>query len=143
LKISEAQTHSYKLFTDHNTRLGRTWTPLTMATKLLEEAGEAVSVILGLEGLKPKGEYTRDMLGRELSDLLYNILIIAETHNIDLEKACRQVIDKYEDHLFGDQNEQQTPPPKAPNPNPPTKRQKQLKTPGRPPQKPLIAGNQL
>ncbi len=46
MKISEAQTHSYKLFTDHNTRLGRTWTPLTMATKLLEEAGEAVSVIL-------------------------------------------------------------------------------------------------
>ena len=71
-----------------------------MATKMLEEAGEVASDILGLEGIKPKGVFTKEMLGRELSDLLYNIFIIAETYDIDLESVYIDTIDKYEDHLF-------------------------------------------
>ena len=71
-----------------------------MATKMLEEAGEVASDILGLEGIKPKGDFTKEMLGRELSDLLYNIFIIAETYDIDLESVYIDTIDKYEDHLF-------------------------------------------
>ena len=71
-----------------------------MATKMLEEAGEVASDILGLEGIKPKGAFTKEMLGRELSDLLYNIFIIAETYDIDLESVYIDTIDKYEDHLF-------------------------------------------
>jgi len=106
LKISEAQTHSYRQFTDHNERLGKTWTPFTMATKMLEEAGEVASAILGLEGIKPRGNYTETTLGRELSDLLYNVFIIAETYHIDLEHAYKQTIDKYEEYLFKQQTEQ-------------------------------------
>ncbi len=71
-----------------------------MATKMLEEAGEVASDLLGLEGYKPKGNYTEEMLGRELSDLLYNIFIIAETYGIDLESVYTHTIDKYEDYLF-------------------------------------------
>ena len=71
-----------------------------MTTKMLEEAGEVAADIMGLEGYKPKGNYTEDMLGRELSDLLYNIFIIAETYDIDLESAYKRTIEKYEDYLF-------------------------------------------
>jgi NTP pyrophosphatase (non-canonical NTP hydrolase) len=100
LKISKAQTHSYRQINNHNERLGREWSPFLMATKMLEEAGEVASDILGLEGIKPKGDFTKEMLGRELSDLLYNIFIIAETYDIDLESVYIDTIDKYEDHLF-------------------------------------------
>lgn len=76
-----------------------------MAAKMLEEAGEVASVILGLEGIKPKGTYSEEMLGRELSDLLYNVFIIAETYDIDLEHVYKQTIDKYEEYLFEEQIE--------------------------------------
>jgi len=69
---------------------------------MLEEAGEVASDIIGLEGYKPKGKYTEEMLGRELSDLLYNIFIIAETYAIDLESVYTQTIDKYENYLFSE-----------------------------------------
>lgn len=104
LKISEAQTYSYKQFTDHNEQLGKSWTPFIMATKMLEEAGEVASVILGLEGIKPKGDFSEEMLERELSDLLYNVFIIAETYDIDLEHVYKQTIDKYEEYLFEEPN---------------------------------------
>jgi NTP pyrophosphatase (non-canonical NTP hydrolase) len=100
LKISEAQTYSYRQFIDQNERLGKSWTPFVMATKMLEESGEVASVILGLEGVKPKGDFSDEMLGRELSDLLYNIFIIAETYDIDLEHVYKHTIDKYEEYLF-------------------------------------------
>ena len=71
-----------------------------MATKMLEEAGEVAEVILGLEGIKPRGNFSDEMLGRELSDLLYNIFIIAETYEIDLEYIYKHTITKYEENLF-------------------------------------------
>jgi NTP pyrophosphatase (non-canonical NTP hydrolase) len=100
LNINEAQKYSYHQFQDHNERLGKTWTPFTMTTKMLEEAGEVAEVVLGLEGIKPKGSYSREMLGRELSDLMYNVFIIAETYDIDLDSVYRQTIDKYAKLLF-------------------------------------------
>jgi len=92
--------YSYAQFMEHNKRLGKTWTPFTMTTKMLEEAGEVASVVLGLEGVKPRGVYTKEMLGRELSDLLYNIFIIAETYSVDLDSVYQPTIDKYEESLF-------------------------------------------
>jgi NTP pyrophosphatase (non-canonical NTP hydrolase) len=73
-----------------------------MVTKLLEEAGEVAGEILGLEGIKPIGEYSSSTLGRELSDLLYDIFIIAEAYGVDLESMYPATIDKYEKHLFKD-----------------------------------------
>ena len=75
---------------------------LKPAVSDLEEAGEVASDIIGLEGYKPKGNYTEEMLGRELSDLLYNIFIIAETYDIDLESVYTHTIDKYEEYLFSE-----------------------------------------
>jgi NTP pyrophosphatase (non-canonical NTP hydrolase) len=71
-----------------------------MTTKMIEEAGEVAEVVLGLEGVKPKGSYSRKMLGRELSDLMYNVFIIAETYDIDLDSVYKQTIDKYAKLLF-------------------------------------------
>lgn len=100
LNINEAQKYSYHQFRDHNERLGKTWTPFIMTTKMIEEAGEVAEVVLGLEGVKPNGSYSREMLGRELSDLMYNLFIIAETYNIDLESVYKQTIDNYTEYLF-------------------------------------------
>jgi len=100
MKINEAQKYSYNLFLEQNKRLGRPWTPFIMVSKMLEEAGEVSEAILGLEGIKSGEKYTKEVLGRELSDLLYNILIIAESYEINIEKFYKPTIDKYEEKLF-------------------------------------------
>ena len=100
MRIGEAQRYSYQLFLDQNRRLGRSWTPFVMVSKTLEEAGEVSEVVLGLEGIKSREGYTREMLGRELSDLLYNVFIIAESYGLNLEEFYKPTIDKYEEKLF-------------------------------------------
>ncbi len=56
---------------------------------------------MGLEGFKPPDKpKTRDMLGKELSDLLYDVLLIAETYDVDLETVYRKTIDAYPEYLL-------------------------------------------
>jgi len=101
LKISEARKYSYNQFTEINKILNKNWTPFTLATKMLEEAGEVASVIMGLEGFKPPDKpMTHKMLGKELSDLLYDVLLIAETYDVDLENIYRETIDAYPKYLI-------------------------------------------
>jgi NTP pyrophosphatase (non-canonical NTP hydrolase) len=67
-----------------------------MAADLLEEAGEVAAVIKGLEGFKPPEKpMTKEMLGTELSDLLYIIFVLAEHYGVELEEAFMQTVNDY------------------------------------------------
>lgn len=67
-----------------------------MITDLLEEAGEVAAVVKGLEGFKPSEKpKTKEMLGTELSDLLYIIFILSEHYGIELEEAFKQTVNDY------------------------------------------------
>jgi len=67
-----------------------------MVTDLLEEAGEVAAAVKGLEGFKPPEKpKTKEMLAKELSDLLNIIFILAEHYGISLEEAFLQTVNDY------------------------------------------------
>lgn len=78
--------------------LGKSWTPFVMVTDLLEEAGEVAAVVKGLEGFKPPEKpQAKEMLGTELSNLLYIIFVLAEHYGIELEETFLQTMN---DHMM-------------------------------------------
>lgn len=100
LTLRDAQHLSWKNFRKINDALdpqrGKSWTPFVMVADLLEEAGEVASAVKGLEGFKPPEKpKTKEMLGAELSDLLYIIFVLAEHYGIELEEAFIQTVNDY------------------------------------------------
>lgn len=100
LTLRDAQHFCWKSFRKINDKLdskrGKGWTPFVMVTDLLEEAGEVASAVKGLEGFKPpKKPKTKEMLGTELSDLLYIIFVLAEHYGIELEEIFPETVNNY------------------------------------------------
>jgi len=98
--LRDAQYFCWKNFRKINDKLdperGKGWTPFVMVTDLLEEAGEVAAVVMGLEGLKPPDKSkTKDMLAKELSDLLYIIFVLAEHYGLELEETFLQTVNDY------------------------------------------------
>ena len=100
MTLRDAQHLCWKNFKRINERLdpkrGKGWTPFVMVTDLLEEAGEVVAVVKGLESFKPPDKpKTKEMLATELSDLLYIIFVLAEHYGINLEEFFLQTVNDY------------------------------------------------
>ncbi|KJS15888.1 MAG: nucleotide pyrophosphohydrolase [Peptococcaceae bacterium BRH_c4b] len=72
------------------------WTPLSMLARLIEEVGELAREINHQFGQKPKkpDEPAGDM-ALELADILFILLCYANSQQIDLETAFKQVMEKY------------------------------------------------
>ena len=73
------------------------WPPLANLARLIEETGELARLLNHLEGHKPKkpGEAEQD-LGLELADILYTLICLANTHDIDLQDAFERTMQKVE-----------------------------------------------
>jgi len=100
LTLQEAQLVSWKIFRKINNKLDATrvrgWDPFVIVTDLLEEAGEVAGVVKGLEGFKPPEKpKTKEMLAKELSDLLYGIFVLAEHYGINLEETYLEHVNDY------------------------------------------------
>jgi len=53
-------------------------------------------VVKGLEGFKPSNKpKTKEMLARELSDLLYGIFVLAEHYGLNLEEVFLETVNDY------------------------------------------------
>jgi len=90
MKIQELQNWCYKLEKHTGER-----DSLFLLAKLTEELGEFTKSFLELRGerqLHPE----QDTLGKELFDMLYNMLTIAAIHNVDLIQEFKTAIEKYE-----------------------------------------------
>ncbi|MGI5902324.1 MAG: nucleotide pyrophosphohydrolase [Desulfitobacteriia bacterium] len=72
------------------------WQPSTMMLRLTEEVGELAREINHLYGQKPKkpSEPEND-LALEMADILFIIICMANSLNIDLEKAFIKMMEKY------------------------------------------------
>lgn len=72
------------------------WQPLAQLARLTEELGELARLINHLYGEKPKkaGEPEQE-LALELADILYTLICLANSQDIDLQHAFEQVIHKY------------------------------------------------
>ena len=100
LTLFEAQKVSWKIFRKINEKLdvarGKGWNPFVIVTDILEEAGEVAGTVKGLEGFKPPDKQkTKEMLARELADLLYGIFVLAEHYGIELEEVFLETVNDY------------------------------------------------
>jgi NTP pyrophosphatase (non-canonical NTP hydrolase) len=72
------------------------WPPLSMFAALVEEVGELAEEINSLEGYKPKKPDDDDIdIEMELGDILFALICISNYYKIDLDRALKKVLEKY------------------------------------------------
>jgi len=71
------------------------WRSHEIMTRLAEEIGELAREINHLDGPKKKkpGEVPGD-LGREIGDVIFTLVCLANSKGVDLDKAFQEVMDK-------------------------------------------------
>lgn len=73
------------------------FSPLAMLARLTEELGELAREINHYYGEKPKKETEKEKeIEEEIGDLLFVIICLANSLNIDLEKAHDRVMHKFQ-----------------------------------------------
>lgn len=72
------------------------WPPLEMQARLTEEVGEVARELNHMYGHKNKkpDEKTKG-LGQELSDVIFTICCIANSHHINLQEEWERMMNKY------------------------------------------------
>ena len=72
------------------------WEPLELLARIVEETGELAREINHLYGpKKKKPEEDTKELADEIGDIIFNLCCLANSKNIDLDKAFQKVMDKY------------------------------------------------
>ncbi|MEK6872584.1 MAG: nucleotide pyrophosphohydrolase [Nanoarchaeota archaeon] len=79
------------------------WPPLEQLGRLAEETGEVARIINHLHGTKKK-KPTEEIksLGQELSDVIFTVCCIANSHNINLEEEWKKMM---QEKQYGRDNE--------------------------------------
>jgi len=76
------------------------WSPLSNLARLTEEMGELARTLNLREGDKPaksnESPPSRDDLTEEFGDLLFTLLVLANSLDIDLTEALNAAIEKYD-----------------------------------------------
>ena len=70
--------------------------PMLMLARMTEELGEVARVLAHEHGKTPKPGEDMGDLATELGDLLFVIICMANSHEIDLAEAFRSVMEKFE-----------------------------------------------
>lgn len=72
------------------------WSPHEILARLMEEVGETARLINHLYGQKKKkdSEPAQELSG-EIADILFALICLANSHNIDLQDAFEKIIQKY------------------------------------------------
>lgn len=72
------------------------WSPLANLARLTEEVGELARELNHTHGEKPKKSSEPDgEIASELADIMFVVVTIANSLDIDLESAFREVMKKY------------------------------------------------
>ena len=89
MKFSRLQKQSKKLqyFITSKSRSGKPDDIFVLLTHLLAECGEAADEIKGMEGKRAEdpAQYSKEDLAKELVDIVFNTLRIANHYGIDLD----------------------------------------------------------
>lgn len=76
------------------------WNKKDRFIELVEEIGELANAILIEEKKKPKSELFRgNSLVDALSDILFNLLVLADTYGIDLDKEYPKMLKRLEERI--------------------------------------------
>ena len=72
------------------------WHPLAQLARMIEELGELARLVNHLYGEKLKKiDEPEQELALEMADLLYTMICLANSQQIDLQQALEQVLQKY------------------------------------------------
>lgn len=75
---------------------GGYWSPMSNLARLVEEVGEVARVLNDRFGEKPKKETEPDQdLGMELTDIMYAIICLANSQDVDLQTSFERMMEKY------------------------------------------------
>lgn len=76
------------------------FSPLSNLARLTEELGELARVVNHLHGDKPpktgERESQHQLLEEEIGDLLFVLITLSNSLDVDLDQALRKVLEKYE-----------------------------------------------
>jgi NTP pyrophosphatase (non-canonical NTP hydrolase) len=73
------------------------WSPLSNLARLTEEVGELARAINHAHGDKPKKKSESDGdIGEELADILFVVVTLANSLDIDLTQALKATLEKYD-----------------------------------------------
>jgi len=100
LTLQDAQHVSWKIFRKINDKLDlervKGWNPCITVADLLKEAGEVAAIVKGLEGFKqPENTKTKEMLAKELNNVLYSVFVLAEHYGVSLEETFLEQVNDY------------------------------------------------
>jgi NTP pyrophosphatase (non-canonical NTP hydrolase) len=75
------------------------WAPLSQLASLTEEVGEVARVLNYIYGdnVKKEGDtekYNAEDLSDELADILFSVICLANSHDIDLDEAFARTMEK-------------------------------------------------
>ena len=95
--IRDAQHLCWKNFRTINDKLdpeaGKKWTPAVTVSEILEESSKIRKAVEKLDGLKfEEKPEANEKLARELSNMLYLLLVLAEHYKIELEESFLQTV---------------------------------------------------
>lgn len=75
---------------------GGYWQPSSIMMRMMEEMGELATEINNRYGDRPKKPTEQDGdIGEELADVLFTIICLANSLDIDLEESFLQIMEKY------------------------------------------------
>ncbi len=73
------------------------WHPLSQLARIIEEVGEVSRILNHTYGDKPKkSTEEHEDLGDELADILYSVICLANSQNIELDEHLEKAIAKLE-----------------------------------------------
>ncbi len=88
-----------KLYHDHETRsYGTAWTNEELALGFVGDVGDLAKLVMAQNGRRTIPE-AESKLAHELADCLWSVIVLADGHGIDLEKAFLDTMDDLENWI--------------------------------------------
>lgn len=79
-------------------KYGASWTNEELALGFIGDVGDLVKLVMAVNG-KREIENAREKLEHELADCLWSVMVLADAHEIDLERAFLKTMDELEPSL--------------------------------------------
>ena len=98
-KISKRALAIRKHYADFETKqYGQPWTSEEIALGFVGDVGDLAKLVVAENGHRAIKD-SKKKLEHELADCLWSVLVLADLHDIDLEKAFLETMDELESNL--------------------------------------------
>ncbi|OIN92086.1 MAG: nucleotide pyrophosphohydrolase [Anaerolineae bacterium CG03_land_8_20_14_0_80_58_20] len=99
-KLIDRAVSIRKLYEEKERELyGSSWTSEEIALGFVGDVGDLVKLVVAENGKRNIPD-SRSKLEHELADCLWSVAVLANFHEIDLEKAFLHTMDELEEHLY-------------------------------------------